>query len=269
MLTFEKISSVVSLTLIGLALYFVLDFSTQAASVTVLGSPVTLNSPRQWLMIVLLTGMAMAGADAVIRTHPNLSTNNLSYVATFWMLPGLLVVLATQILGFAPSPTAWALGLLTVGLLLWVTLMTEFQQVLSNSTASSRLWPRVWQRFVGYLVALLLFIIIYQARTRSIISATAILLVGGMAALALLRRGPEQSAKTWLFASIISLSLGQMTWALNYWRVGALIAGLLLFLVFYVLVGLGQQQLSGTLTRRTLAEFGAIAAVSLAIILNL
>ena len=100
-------------------------------------------------------------------------------------------------------------------------------------------------------------------------SATGVMLVGGMVALSLLRSTPEQISKTWIFAAIIGLSLGQITWALNYWRTGTLNAGLLIFLVFYVLVGVAQQQLLGTLTRRTLAEFGAIAAIALAVILNL
>ncbi len=87
-------------------------------------------------------------------------------------------------------------------------------------------------------------------------------------ALALLRYRPELIAKTWLFAAIIALSLGQITWALNYWRIGALTAGLLLLLIFYVLVGLAQQQLLGKLSRRALWEFGSVAVAALLIIFN-
>ncbi|MCB0210125.1 MAG: hypothetical protein KDJ52_12385 [Anaerolineae bacterium] len=266
MLTYERISGVVSLTLIGLALYFVLNFPVQVTSFMLLGSPLTVDSPQRWLMIVLLGVLAMAGADTVIRTHPALSSRKLGYLATFWVLPGLLVILATQTLGLAPSPLAWAGGLVIVGLLLWLTILTEFRQV---APAGSSLWSRLWQQFIGYAIALLFFIVIYQSRSRSLMSATGVMLVGGMVALSLLRSTPEQISKTWIFAAIIGLSLGQITWALNYWRTGTLNAGLLIFLVFYVLVGVAQQQLLGTLTRRTLAEFGAIAAIALAVILNL
>lgn len=217
-------------------------------------------------MVILLGLLAMAGADTVIRTHPSLSSRSLGYLATFWVLPGLLVVLATQTLGLAPSPLAWAGGLVVVGLLLWLTILTEFRQVVPSE---SGIWSRLWLQFVGYVIALLFFIVIYQSRSRSLISATSVMLVGGMIALSLLRNAPEQISKTWLFAAIIGLSLGQVTWALNYWRVSPLDAGLLLFLVFYVLIGVAQQQLLGTLTRRTLAEFGVIAVVALAVILNL
>lgn len=267
MLTYERLSGVVSLTLIGLSLYFVLNFPGQVTTFELLGSPLTLDAPRRWLMVVLLGGLVMAGTDAVIRTHPLLSVRNLNYLATFWVLPGLLVVLATQTLGLAPSPVIWAMGLIGVGIILWLTIMAEFLQV--THKIDPGFWPRVWQQLVGYGIALLFFIIIYQSRSRSLVSATGVMLVGGVTALSLLRLAPQQIDKTWLYAAIIGLSLGEITWALNYWRIHALNAGLLLFLVFYIAVGLAQQQLLGRLSRRTLIEFGAIGLIALAVILNL
>jgi hypothetical protein len=100
------------------------------------------------------------------------------------------------------------------------------------------------------------------------LSGTGIMLVSGMIALALLRRKRELIGKTWSFAIIVGLSLGQITWALNYWRISALTAGLLLLLIFYVLVGLAQQQLVGKLSRRAVWEFGSIAVAALLVIFN-
>jgi len=95
------------------------------------------------------------------------------------------------------------------------------------------------------------------------------MLVGGMIAVALLRQPPARILTSWLLAAVIGLSMGQLTWALNYWRFGTLNAGLLLFLVFYVLTGLSQQHLMGKLSSRTLWEFGAIAVVALVVIFSL
>jgi hypothetical protein len=39
--------------------------------------------------------------------------------------------------------------------------------------------------------------------------------------------------------------------------------------LLYVLLGLAQEQLLGSLSRRALLEFGAVALVALAVILNL
>lgn len=267
MLVYERVSVVVSLTLIGLALYFVLAFPAQTATFTIFGSPLTLVSPQQWLVALLLGGLAMAGSDAVMRLHPALPSRRVSYVVTFWMLPGLLVILATQTLGWAPTPIIWAIGLVGVGLLLWLTILAEFQQV-APAVARHR-WPYLWQQFIGYAVALLFFVIIYRTRSRSALSATGIMLVSGMIALALLRHRRELIGKTWLFAAVIALSLGQITWALNYWRISALTAGLLLLLIFYVLIGLAQQQLLGKLSRRAMWEFGSVTVVALLVIFNL
>jgi hypothetical protein len=255
MLVYERVSVVVSLTLIGLALYFVLAFPANTATFTILGSPLTLISPLQWLVALLLGGLAMAGADAVMRLQPALPTRRLSYLATFWMLPGLLIFLATQTLGLAPHAVAWAIGLVIVGLLLWLTITRRHR------------WASVWQQVIGYTMALLFFIIIYRTRSRSAVSATGIMLVSGMIALALLRQR-RHVTKIWLFAFIIGLSLGQITWALNYWRIDALTGGLLLLLIFYVLVGLAQQRLLGKLSRRALWEFGSVAVVALIVIFN-
>ena len=264
---FERVSAVVSITLIGLALYFVLDFPAQGAEFSLFGSPLALDSLYRWLMVILLTGMVMAGMDGIIRAHPQLPSRRLPYMVTFWGLPGLLVVLATQTLGLTPNAVIWAVSLVGVGGLLWFTIVSEYQRV--PFTANNYFWPRLWQQFIGYAIALVFFILIYQTRSRSAISATAIMVISGIIALALLRQPADQIFKTWLFVVVIGLSLGQITWALNYWRTGALNAGLLLFLVFYILVGIANQQLSGVLSRRAMWEFGVVSLITLVVVFNL
>lgn len=262
---YERISAVVSLTLIGLALYFVLEFPGRAATITLFDSPLALVSPRQWLMAFLLSGLAMAGTDNVLRTHPKLPEQLRTYLATYWVLPGLLVILATQTLGLAPNTITWGAGLIVTGILLWVTILSQYHQ----AYPTFRHWSRVWQQFFGFGVALGMFVVIYYTRARSALSASGILLVSALVALALLRQKPEASRKVWLFAAIIGLCMGQITWALNYWRASALQAGLLLLLIFYVLVGLAQQHLLGSLSRRVLWEFSVVTLGGLAVILYL
>jgi hypothetical protein len=257
----ERISAVVSITLFGLALYFVLDFPAQLTDLNLLGSPLSINAPLRWLMILMLGGVAMAGMDGIVRALLPSSGRRWGYIATFWPLPGLLVVLATQTLGLAASSTIWGASLIVVGVLLWLTIAAEISLL-----TPGELWPHLWRQFIGYAIALIFFIVIYYARSRSAISATSIALVAGLTALSLLRQPPEQVQKSWLLAGVVGLGLGQLTWALNYWRVGALNAGLLLFLVFYLLIGVAQQHLQGTLSRRSLWEFGAVTAVALLVI---
>lgn len=270
----ERISAVVSLTLVGLALYSALEFPRQAASLTLFNSPLGIESPRQWLTILLLAGLAISGTDSVIRAHPDLLSQRLSYVATFCMLPGLLVVLATQLLRLAPNALWWAGGLLATGLMLWLTIVIEFRHVALEATESpppetaplARSWQRLWQQLLGYGLVLAFGLLIYETRSRAAVSATGVMVVSLMVASTLLRQPPARITKTWLYAGIIGLSLGQITWVLNYWQISTLSAGLFLFLIFYFLLGLAQQQLLGQFSTKLLWEFGFIALLGLAVI---
>jgi hypothetical protein len=262
---YERLSAVVSITLIGMAAYFVLDFPLQATTFTLFGSPLSLDAPSRWLMVFLLVGLVMAGTDHIVRSHPALPSRRLSFLATFWMLPGLIVLLASQTLGLSDSAPVWAASLVGVGIVLWLTINAELQLLTTNTG----LWPRLWQQLAGYMIAFLFFVVIYNTRSRSAVSATGILIVAGMAALALLRQSPERIVQSWLLAGVTGISLGQMTWALNYWRAATLNAGLLLFLTFYVLVGLSQQHLTGTVTRRTVLEFAGVTLVAMVVIFYL
>jgi len=260
MSVYERISVVVTLTLIGLALYFVLKFPAQVVAVSLFATPLSLAAPRQWLLAILLAGLVMAGTDTVVRSHPDLPDRRLSYLASFWVLPGLLVVLAAQTLGLASTPLYWGVGLAGIGFLLWLTIFAGYRDI------SQVRWAYLWRLFISYALALALFLVIYYTRSRSALSATAVLFVSGMISLSLLRRVPDSISKTWLFAAIIGLIMGQITWALNYWRTGTLNVGLFLLLIFYVLTGLAQQHLSHRLSRRSLWEFGGVAVVALLVI---
>ncbi len=262
---YERISAVLSLSLIGLALYFVLDFPAQTATVSLFATPLSITRPHQWLMAFLLVALTMVGTDRVMRSHPDLIQRRLSYLASCWMLPGLLVLLATQTLGLAATPVIWGIALVGVGVLLGLTLMAEYRQLVPGT--SPVWWAYLWRQLLGYGLALALFVVIYHTRSRSALSATAILLVSAMAALALLRHTPDTTGRMWLFALVIGLIMSQITWALNYWRADTLSVALFLLLIFYVLNGIAQQHLSGKFSRRSLWAFGGVAVMALLLIL--
>jgi len=261
---YERINVVVSLALVGLALYFVLAFPVDQLSFNLFGSPVGLASSWRWLMIILLTGLAMAGADAVMELQPALVSRRLGNRAAFWTLPGLVIIFATQTLGLTPDPITWAVSLILIGVLLWLTLLAQFLQ--GSSEAGG--WSGWWQQVIGYGLAAGLFILIFYTRQRTVLSASAVFLVSLGVALPLLRAMSVASpSRIWLLALVISAGLAQITWALNYWRAAPLQTGLLLVLVLYTLIGLTQQYLLNTLTRRAVWEFGLVAAVVIGLII--
>jgi hypothetical protein len=279
---YERISALVNLTLFGLLLLFIINLPTREFSFVVLGSPLSFQlSPRE-LIAILLVGMACAGTDAVIRLHPASRSRELRHAFLFWILPGLLSLLAALLLPLSPERWLWAGGVVATGLLLGSVILAEYYTI----DPANRYYKLARQvlNAVTYAIGLLLFISIYQTRVRSVISVTAVLVASGLLALELLRdprllssalpssslgtggtgrAGQAHAGLTWVYASLVGLLMGEATWALNYWHASGLTGGLLLLLIFYFLTGLAQQRIRGQFTWRTLAEYALVTTLGI------
>ncbi|MEM7346422.1 MAG: hypothetical protein AAF485_19450 [Chloroflexota bacterium] len=264
----ERISAVVSLILIGLVSYIILDVPGQLIDVP--WFDVSILVPQRGLLIILLAGLAMAGMDKVIRTQPDSPAIQFSYAATFWMLPGLLVAVATQALGLASTPIFWLVGIGVAGGLLWLTMMAGFKETASYRLQTDQLrWGQLWEQLMGYSLALACFLLIYQLIISSVSIAVGIFFVTVLLALPLLRQRPENVAKTWLFSLVIGLSLAQIGWVFSYWHASPIKKGLLLLITFYICISLARQQLTSLLSRKTVWEFSTIAVIALLIVFSL
>ena len=69
-------------------------------------------------------------------------------------------------------------------------------------------------------------------------------------------------------ALVIGLILGEATWALNYWPGRSIVGGVLLFLVFYVFIGLARRGLEDRLTLSALLEYGIVALLGLGLLVR-
>jgi hypothetical protein len=274
---YERISALVNLTLLGLLLLFIINLPARELSFIVLGSPLSLQLSPRGLVALLLAGMACAGTDAVLRLHPASRRGELPHTFLFWILPGLLSLLAALLLPLAPERRLWAGGMAATGFLLGSVILAEYYTV--DPVNRHYGLARQSLNIVTYAVGLVLFISIYQTRTRSIISVTALLVVSSLLALELLRvprlppsalgtgpsprLHPARPGLTWIYVSLLGLLMGEATWALNYWRVSGLTGGLLLLLIFYFLTGLAQQRILGQFTWRTLAEYALVTVLGI------
>jgi hypothetical protein len=264
---YERVSATVSLTLLGLVAYFLIELPSRTIELTLLGSPLTLVVSKWWLLALLLGGLAATGTRAVVYSHPSFPRRASGYALTFWLLPGLLVILVTLWLPLLATTLGWWLaGIAAAGLVLWFVVLAEYHTIAPRDPHYEL--ARLWLNLVAYVVAFGFFVILYRIRARSILSATEVILVSGLLAASILRVGPAQAGRSWLFAGIAALVMGQSMWALNFWRVPPLTAGLWLLLIFYLVTGLAQQRLLGRLTRRALVEFAAVAAAGLFVILR-
>lgn len=264
---YDRLSVVVSLILLCLALSLIIELPTRTFSFVVLGSPLTIRFSQNWPVAALLASMACVGTDSIVRLHPlSRGRKKLPCTFVFWILPGLAILLATLLLPRAPNRIYTLGSLAMMGILLPLIITAEYHTV--DPAAPGYRAARLGLNVVAYLIALVLFVLIYGSRARSLLSATATLAGGGLLALDLLHGARQSLGRTSLYALIVGLVMGEIVWALNYSKVNSLTAGILLLLIFYLITGLSRQGLLGLLSRRILIEFALVALVGLLLLLK-
>lgn len=262
----DRVSVLVWTVLLTLAAQRLLPLPSYVIEGEALGSPITLTLTGNALFGAILGGLVAGGVEAVVRTHPRWQADRGARTPgwMFWGAPMALVFVAVLVLPVAPSRLYWLLGLVLTGAALGGSLAGLYATIDPYAAGYRR--ARLGMNALTYALALLLFLVVYRTRTRSVVSATEIMLIGGLLALELLRGSERPTVLILVYASICGLILGQATWALNYWRLDSLTGGLVLLLLFYNLVGLSQNVLRGRINRRILLEYGLITIAALALI---
>jgi hypothetical protein len=153
-----------------------------------------------------------------------------------------------------------AAGLALSAAILGVTIYGEYQTFDRSSRRYRR--ARALLNLIAYVTAFALFSAIFAPKVRSILSATAVVVASAFIASELLR-GAGRSDVHAIWVCVVAFALGQVTWALNYWVLGAYAGGAILLLTFYTLTGLARSHLSGTLARGVLAEHLVVAGCGL------
>jgi hypothetical protein len=260
--TGDYIVLLLSLVIAGVALSSITRLPSWHVEIDVLGSPLGLGLSGRWLLAGLLAAVTAAGMDALVRTMPPLRTVDLRFSATFWILPSLVTLaMATAVPSQLADPRRWLGNLLLLSVLLVTVVVAELGTVDLGGRMyrSSRLVLNV----ATYGAAFALYATLYGFHVRSLLSATAVMLITFPLALELLRSTADALSTSWLYAAIIALITAELTWPLNRWGLSALVGGALLLLVFYILTGIAQQHLAGRLNRWVLVEFATIGLIGL------
>jgi hypothetical protein len=272
----DRASVLVWVALMGLVAQRVLALPSREITATVLGSPITLTVTTNTILGALLAALVASGTESVVRAHPLTRAGamraggqiNLILMSgnhwVFWALPVALVVVALFLLPVTPSQSYWLLGLMLTAAALGLSMAGIYYTIDPFARGYRR--ARLGMNALTYAVALVLFLVVYRSRARSIVSATEVMLVSGLLALELLRGSGRPMLMITLYAGITALVLGQVTWALNYWRLASLTGGLVLLVVFYDVVGLAQNALQGRIGRRVIIEYGLITIAAMALI---
>jgi hypothetical protein len=261
----QRLSVFIGLILLCLVLTQFIELPTRTLAVTVFGSPLGVDLDAGWLMAVLLASLVCTGTDALVRTHPHAQEVGLQYTFVYWVLPGLLGVAAARLLSGPMARSVWVAGLAATGVLFAVVLTAEYTTV--DPVAPIYPQARLLLNVIAYTLAFVVFILIYQTRGRSLVTATTVLVISFALALDLLWYAGAKLGQTFLLAAAVGMVLGEASWAMNYWKLSAWSGGMLLMLVFYVMTGIASQHLQGKLSRQVLSEFLVVAVVGIAVLL--
>lgn len=289
----NRASVLVWVVLMALAAQRFLQLPVRTFEGTLFGSPITLTLTANTVLIALLAALVASGTEAVVRAHPRSQRAPLREAAAqpssrprssvgvavdgesstgiqrrdhwvFWGLPIALVIVAVLLLSLASSLGYWVLGLILTGIALGASMAGIYYTVDPFQVGYRR--ARLGMNALTYAIALLLFLVVYRTRVRSIVSGTEVLLLSSLLALELLRGSERPTLLVALYAGVTGLVLGQATWTLNYWRLDSLTGGLVLLVLFYDIVGLSQNALQGRINRRILLEYGLISLAAMALI---
>ncbi len=201
-----------------------------------------------------LAALASAAVPYMLHTHPG-------YV--FWpvrlILPAALALAAPSVAHGLGSGPLRVVGVFGPAALLYAVIYAEYQLVGLDSPVRAQA-ARLLLTLSAYAVALAHYLLIWEVKERSLISAPLIALISGALALRVLTLDRPPDAKIYFYAGAAALAMAEVLWPLNYWVLGLTAGGLLLLLAFYVLIGLMRELLAGTFSQAILLEYGAVSA---------
>lgn len=266
----DRISVACWMVMLGLSAGLIFELPELSFGFTAFGSPATVELTGTLWLAVFLAILAGAGAESVVAVHPFFAQGRHQrevHTWSFWALPMALAMLGALVLPSAPSAIFQVLILVLIGVLMAVSFFALYATVERGRPGFRR--ARLVLDAMAYGSALLLFLFVYQTRTRSLLSGTLIALTAMLLAIEILRTATPRSSTALMYGAIVGLILGQVTWALNYWVLPGLTGSLFLLLIFYLLVGIAQQGLLDRLTSRVVVEFAVFAVVALLLIVLL
>lgn len=261
----NRLSVLMAVLLLGGVLFRFIELPEHTWKLHPLGSPLEIHVTGAWLLIALMVGLVCTGTNLILHGHPYLGKHLNKPIYISWILPGIVAGLSAYALSGVSIWAVWVGILLLAGVSISLVISAEYNAV--SPAAPDYPTARLALNMLAYLLAFVLFTVIYHTRTRSLVTATLTLLTAIPLALDLLSAADAPMRRIFPFAGAVSLIVGESTWALNYWQVSAWSGGLLLLLIFYVAINVVHQHLLERLKASTLIEFAVVAAVVLTIII--
>jgi hypothetical protein len=218
-------------------------------------------------MVAFVVGLVITGIHSLFRLHPSCRQGQVRHTFMLWILPGLTVLTSGVLLARTESIQTWLLSMIGGIVLLGVVITIEFRSLDSAELAQPQ--AQLSATVFIYLLAFILLMLVYATRARTLLVAPLTFVVSALLAMRFFWNRVQQLGRVVLYGGVVGLVMGQVVWALNYWRITPISGGVVLLLLFYSATGITQQLLLGRMSRRVLLEYVVVALVAAAIILGL
>jgi len=261
----NRLSVLIAVLLLGSVLFRFIELPDHVWKLQPLGSPLVIHVTGTWLLITLMVGLVCTGANFLLHGHPHLGERLGRPIYIAWILPGVVAGFSAYVLAGLPTWPVWAGMLLVVGIGISLVVSAEYSAI--SPDAPGYPTARLALNMLAYLLAFVLFTIIYHTRARSLVTATLTMLSAALLALDLLSVADVPIGHVLPFAGAVGVIVGESTWAVNYWQISAWVGGVFLLLIFYVAINVAHQYLLERLRLSILVEFALVIAIVLTIIL--
>jgi len=220
--------------------------------------------PTQNWVLLLVSGLAALGTDAMVRAHPKAHFQRLDDTALYLFVP----VLFTLGLGIFLEEVAegdWTIG---VGLLsavpFWAILRAEHDSV--DRRAKTYQSTRLVLNLATYVIAFLFFATIYDFEMSLLTASFAAGVVSFLLAIEVLREEAMDTSRTIIYALAIGVLLAETAWATHFLPLDGSAAAVFLLLALYLMTGMMHNYLADRLSLRTASEFTAVALAGLLVV---
>ena len=274
---FERILPLISLVILGLMVVFLLESNPESPLVARISNNLPVISVA-WVIIGVLVIVISTGAEILARQHPQLEHSTLlrlpgrlrswEIAPLFWILPSMGVVSAFaffRLFRGTLEGVAFVLVLIASGVVLTATLVAQHYDL--DRQAEVRERARIGLQVIAYLVMFGLFCAIVYSRYRALITASLIGLVSVPMAYRLLARSVNDHRRPLTIAlGVVGVVLAEASIILTYWPAPFMIAGTILLVLFYVLIGTLQHAQAGTLSARIGWELAVLGSAVVGIL---
>lgn len=227
----------------------------------ILGGQIVLRISTNMLEAAIAIAVSLAVTDSVVQVHPSFaSRSSQARMRACWplyCLPAALALVMAMAQPLSAVPAASVVALLG-GMAAYVLILFLLYESLDSEHPSAGLFAFLLHG-LAYLTAFLLFLLLYQARGRLLVTVPLMAAAAMLLSIELLRTHAPRPRVLLTHALAIGLVAGQTALVLAFAPFAELTKGVLLIWSFFLLVNLCQNGLRQRIGPQLLAEYGVFS----------